>query len=93
MNVIHTHIISADNVNDVTLCPSVEYQVRNNQVMFYNTSFDSVFLIQGKSNELCRHFVAQLELGTSSIEGLVKECFNINDEDVIVAMYQKRIIE
>lgn len=93
MNVIHTHIISSDNINNITLCPSVEYQVRDNRLMFYNTSFDSVFLIQGKSNELCRHFVAMLEMGTSSIDGLVKECFNMNAKDVIVAMYQKRIIE
>lgn len=93
MNVIHTHIISSDNINNVTLCPSVEYQVRDNQIMFYNTSFDSVFLIQGKSNDLCCHFVAQLEKGTPSINGLVKECFNMNAKDIIVAMYQKRIIE
>lgn len=93
MNVIHTHIITSDNVYNVTLCPSVEYQIRNNQLMFYNTSFDSVFLIQGKANVLCRDFVTQLEAGTPSIEDLVKKCFNMNAEDIIVAMYQKRIIE
>lgn len=93
MNVIHTHIITSDNIDTVTLCPSVEYQLRDNQLMFYNTSFDSVFLIQGKSNNLCRYFVTQLETGTSSIESLVKECFNMNAKDIIVALYQKRIIE
>ncbi len=75
------------------LCPSVEYQIRDNQLMFYNSSFDSIFLIQGKSNDLCQYFVTQLETGTPSIEGLVKECFNMNAKDIIVAMYQNRIIE
>lgn len=93
MNVIHTHIITVDNINNVTLCPSVEYQVRDNQIMFYNTSFDSVFLIQGKSNDICQYFVNQLEIGTSTLYSLVKECFNMNSNDIIVAMYQKRIIE
>lgn len=93
MNIVHTHIVSAANIDNVTLSPTVEYQVRDNQLMFYNTAFDSVFILQAKSNRHCNHFAHELEVGTPSIKSLVAECFNMNPDDIIVAMFQKHIIE
>lgn len=93
MNLIHAHIITEDRLNDVTLCPSVEYEVRDSAMMFYNTAFDSVFLIRAKSNSHALRFVRALEWGSSDFEALVNDCLAMNVRDVVVAMYQKRIIE
>lgn len=93
MNLIYTHIITQDNIESTTLCPAVDYRIEGNCITFYNSTFDSVFIIEAKTPALASMFVDKLQSGVLDMTALTNECFSMKSDMLIAALFQKRIIE
>lgn len=92
-NILYSNYFNSENIGLFYLSQHVEYSVKDNDVMFYNTLFDSLLLADFKSNELAVKFVKELEKGCKDILSLIGECFDKDAESVYTLLVQKKIIE
>ena len=93
MNRLYTNYFNSENIGLFYLSQHVEYTVKDSDIMFYNTLYDSLLLAALKSNECAVRFVRELENGSQDILALIAECFDKDAEAVYSLLVQKKVIE
>ena len=75
------------------LSPHVEYRAEQNQIMFYNTLFDSALPLALKPDGSAEIFAEELRKGVDNIEAFLTAYFPANSEDIYKILVHKKIIE
>jgi hypothetical protein len=90
---IEVNILSERNRQLFYLSQHVEYKIENNQIMFYNTLFDSVLFLTLKPNDNAGIFVDKLKNGVDNIQAYIASYFPINSDSVYKVLIHRRVIE
>lgn len=93
MKMITVHYNNEINLNKYFLAQNVEWQMKDNTLLFYNTLFDSVLFAKPKSEYLGLSFVKALENGCVDILQLIEETFDQPADSVYSLFVNKKIIE
>ena len=93
MKIITVHYNNRTNINQYYLAQNVEWQMRDNILLFYNTLFDSVLFAKPKSETLGLSFVEALENGCTDVLTLIEQTFDQSAESVYSLFVNKKIIE
>ena len=93
MKVINVHYNTKDNINKWYLAQHVEWRFIEQDLVLYNTLFDSVVIAKPKSVEEGTAFVKTLEKGCTDIISLIKQAFEQSPEAIYSLFVNKKIIE
>ncbi|MBO8458889.1 MAG: hypothetical protein IAA73_00925 [Bacteroidetes bacterium] len=93
MKLINFHYNTKNNINKYYLAQHVEWQYMGNDLVLYNTLFDSVVIAKPKSIESGIMFVKALEDGCDDIISLIKNSFIQSPKAVYSLLVNKKIIE
>lgn len=93
MKIINVHYHTKDNINKYYLAQHVEWQCVGDNLILYNTLFDSVVIAKPKNIKEGIAFVATLEKGCSDIISLISQAFEQSPEAVYSLFINKKIIE
>ena len=93
MKIITVHYNNRTNINKYYLAQNVEWQIKDNTLLFYNTLFDSVLFAKPKSKDLGLSFVESLENGCIDILALFEKTFDQPAESAYSLFVNKKIIE
>lgn len=85
--------ITIGNLKLYHLSQYVEYKIKKEEIMFYNSLYDSVLFAGLKGEEEARYFVDELRKGVVDIQVLINKCFGINPEEVYKVLVHKKMIE
>jgi len=90
--IIELNILSEKNRQLYSLSPHVEYKIEQNQMMFYNTLFDTAVSLT-LSNSNAEKFVDELKKGIANIQHWLAEYFPEKNNDVYKLLVHKKIME
>lgn len=93
MKIINVHYNTENNINKYYLAQHVEWHCEENNLILYNTLFDSVVIAKPKNIEKGVKFIKTLEDGCSDIISLIKQAFDQSPEAVYSLLVNKKIIE
>lgn len=93
MKIITVHYNTKDNINKYYLAQHVEWQYAEDDLILYNTLFDSVVIAKPKGVEEGITFCKTLENGCCNIISLIKQTFEQSPEAVYSLFVNKKIIE
>lgn len=93
MKIIKVHYNTKDNIHRYYLAQHVEWQCAGDNLILYNTLFDSVVIAKPKGIEEGITFIRTLENGCSDIISLIKQAFEQPPENVYSLFVNKKIIE
>lgn len=85
--------VTVGNLKFYHLSQYVEYKIKEREIMFYNSLYDSVLFTGLKGEEEARYFVDELRKGVVDIQALINKCFGMNPEEVYKVLVQKKMIE
>jgi len=89
------NVISNKNKRLFYLAQHVECRIDGNRIIFHNTLFDSVLLLNmtAEKHNAAEVFVDGLRKGVDNIQEYINSYFSANWEDVYKVFAQKKIIE
>lgn len=93
MKLVNVHYNTKNNINKYYLAQHVEWHCMENDLVLYNTLFDSVVIAKPKSIEGGITFVKALENGCDNILPLIKSSFDQSPKAVYSLLVNKKIIE
>ena len=93
MKLVNVHYNTKNNINKYYLAQHVEWHCEGNDLVLYNTLFDSVVIAKPQSIEDGITFVKALENGCDDIISLIKSSFDQSAKAVYSLLVNKKIIE
>ena len=93
MRIVNIHYNTRNNINKYYLAQHVEWHCEGNDLVLYNTLFDSIVIAKPQSIEGGISFVKALENGCDDIISLIKSYFAQSPKAVYSLLVNKKIIE